>query len=258
MLLCINPCVSRIVLLRVDSFSSSSEEKVEDFYTLYHDHKDPKLTQEPPSALITNNLQFTEDSVICLPVVGIEFCSSLLAMWTVRKKPLVFSGGGFIVTNSCTGQIIFRVDGRGSSLKHRVILMDAVGKPLLSLHRKVLSVCNRWDGFCGEKCDGQKPIFSVRKSLIFNKNEVAEVFVGSKAKKKRPDYKVEGTYRERYCRIYSGSNTIVAEVKRKFGTCNVMLSKDVFSVVVNAGSDQAFIMGLIVILDQMTGENDSF
>ncbi|KAH9314012.1 hypothetical protein KI387_022639, partial [Taxus chinensis] len=120
-----------------------------------------------------------------------------------------------------------------------------------------LTLQNLWYAFTGEKCDGQKPIFGVRKSQIFNRNTVAEVFVGSKRGKKHSDYKVLGYYRERHCSIYSSLGAIVAEVRRKFGASQVMLSKDVFSVVVKQGIDHAFIMGLLVILDQMTRENNS-
>ncbi|GLJ13734.1 hypothetical protein SUGI_0219190 [Cryptomeria japonica] len=200
----------------------------------------------------------SKDRIVCLPVVGKEFCSPLLTILTVRKKPLVFSEGGLTVTESSTGQIVFRVEGRGPSSKNRLVLMDSLGKPLLTLRRKGFAMCNHWWGFSGEKYDGQEPIFSVKKPLIFSKSGDMEVFLGPNIKKKQADYTVQGSYKERYCKIYNGTTTIVAEVKRKFATSDVMLSRDVFSVVVKMGVDQAFIMGLIVILHQISGENDEF
>ncbi|GLJ13731.1 hypothetical protein SUGI_0219150 [Cryptomeria japonica] len=203
-----------------------------------------------------SSVQNTEVSMFS-PVVGEEFCSSSVTVLTVRKKDLVFSRGGFIVTNSCTGQIAFRVDGRDLSSTNKLILMDPLGKPLLTLHHKAFRILHRWYGFHGEACDGQKAIFRVRKSSMFSKNEVAEALVGSTRGKKHSDYKVLGNYSERHCSIYNGVGTLVAEVKRKFAASDVMLSKDVFNVVVKAGIDQAFMMALIVILHQMSREHDS-
>ncbi|GLJ13732.1 hypothetical protein SUGI_0219160 [Cryptomeria japonica] len=244
--------VSRIILPREED-----DDSIHQADRLDHHHSNSSacfLCSSKLSEPFKSSVQNTEVSVFS-PVVGEDFCSSSVTVLTVRKKDLVFSGGGFIVTNSCTGQIAFTVDGRGLSSKNKLILMDPLGKPLLTLHRKAFRILHRWYGFHGEACDGQKPIVSVRKSSIFSKNEVAEAFVGSTGGKKHSDYKVLGNYSERHCSIYNGLGTLVAE--RKFATSDVMLSKEVFNVVVKAGIDQAFMMALIVILHQMSGEHDS-
>ncbi|GLJ07627.1 hypothetical protein SUGI_0071200 [Cryptomeria japonica] len=88
-------------------------------------------------------------------------------------------------------------------------------------------MCNHWWGFSGEKYDGQKPNFSVKKPLTFRKSGDMEVFLEPNTRKKLADYTVKGSYKERYCKIYNGSTAIIAEVKSKF---DVLLSKDVFSI----------------------------
>ncbi|GLJ13730.1 hypothetical protein SUGI_0219130 [Cryptomeria japonica] len=253
-LLC-NPFVSRNILPREEEDDSIHEA---DRLEQHHNCNSSAcfLCGSELSEPFKSSVQNTEVSVFS-PVVGEEFCSSSVTVLTVRKKDLVFSGGGFIVTNSCTGQIAFRVDGRGLSSTNKLILMDPLGKPLLTLHRKAFRILHRWYGFHGEACDGQKPIFSVNKLSMFSKNEVAEAFVGSSRGMKHSAYKVLGNYSKRHCSIYNGLGTLVAEVKRKFATSDVVLSKDVFNVVVKVGIDQAFMMGLIVILHQMSGEQDS-
>lgn len=254
-------------MLPEDISSDEAEEEKEDGVTgsPVLDFKMSKSKSEyssqpsSPSELRNGAVQESRDDskFVCCPIVGQQFCSSSLVVLTVRKKPLIFSGGGFTVTDS-SGQVVFMVDGRGPSFSHRLLLMDALGKPLLTLHRKVLNIMyNTWNGFAGDKCDGQKPIFRIRKSFIFNRNAVIEVFLSSNKRKGQFDYKIEGCYMERYCTFYSDDRTIIAEVKRKYATPEVLLSKDVYNVVVRAGIDQAFIMGLVVILHQMSGENDS-
>jgi len=260
-------CLSPIVLPENISSDEAEESEEEDGVTGSH-FPDVKKSESksgysshPSSPCKLGNgavLESRDDSKFaCFPIVDKQFCSSSLVVLTVRKKPLVFSGGGFTVTDS-SGQVVFMVDGRGPSFSHRLLLMDAIGKPLLTLQRKVLNIMyNAWDGFAGDKYDRQKPIFSLRKSFIFNRNAVIEVFLSSNKRKEHFDYKIEGCYMERYCTVYSDARTIVAEVKRKYATPEVLLSKDVYNVVVRAGIDQAFIMGLVVILHQMSGENDS-
>lgn len=260
-------CLSPIVLPENLSSDEAQEDSEEDGDTGSHvlDLEIPKSKSQCSSypckvkngAVLESRDADSKYVSSCFPIVDKRFCSSSLVVLTVRKKPLVFSGGGFTVTDS-SGQVVFMVDGRGPSFSHRLVLMDALGKPLLTLHRKVLNIMyNSWDGFAGDKYEGQKPIFRLRKSSIFNKNALIEVFLGSNKRKEHFDYKIEGCYMERYCTIYSDARTIVAEVKRKYATPEVLLSKDVYNVVVRAGLDQAFIMGLVIILHQMSGENDS-
>eukprot|EP01018_Ginkgo_biloba_P036913 Gb_03095 [translate_table: standard] len=256
-----NPCLSRLLWVSNDHHDSQKQ------HTNCHHQRSIQSVCSLCNPASSANVSMSDstnpkspESADCrpFPVVGKQFCSPSLIVLTVRKKPLVFSGGGFTVTDS-NGRVVFRVDGRGPSLRDKLLLMDGVGKPLLTLHRKVLTMYNRWDGFSGEKRVGQKPIFSVRRSIIFQTKGSTEVFMGSNKRKKHSDYKIEGCYLERSCTVYNGSDprAIVAEVKRKCATSEVMLSKDVYIVVVRAGLDQAFIMGLVVILHQMSRENDS-
>lgn len=76
------------------------------------------------------------------------------------------------------------------------------------------------------------------------------------------EYQIEGSYPQRYCKIYSmppddTSRECVAEIKRKVDpSTKVILGKDVFWLSIQPGFDAAFAMGLILILDQMYGDDD--
>eukprot|EP01018_Ginkgo_biloba_P004649 Gb_03358 [translate_table: standard] len=167
---------------------------------------------------------------------------------TVWRKSLVLNCNGFTVYDS-TGSLVFRVDDYASTLNDEVVLMDAAGKALITMRRKRLSLQDRWEGFVGST---KKPIFSVRRSTLpIPTKAVTYVFMTSTKCGKHSDYHIEGSYCKRSCTVYNSSRSIVAEVKRKNATSDVMLGDDVFSLVVQPGFDQAFIMGLIVILDHM-------
>lgn len=55
---------------------------------------------------------------------------------TVWRKSLLFNGNGFTVFDA-KGNLVFRVDNYASGNKGEIVLMDAAGKPLLTIRRKV-------------------------------------------------------------------------------------------------------------------------
>lgn len=55
---------------------------------------------------------------------------------TVWRKSLLFNGNGFTVFDS-KGNLVFRVDNYSSGSRDEIVLMDAAGKPLLTIRKKV-------------------------------------------------------------------------------------------------------------------------
>lgn len=58
------------------------------------------------------------------------------AVLTVWKKSLLFNCTGFTVFDG-KGNLVFRVDNYVAGNKSEIVLMDASGKPLLTIRRKV-------------------------------------------------------------------------------------------------------------------------
>lgn len=75
------------------------------------------------------------------------------------------------------------------------------------------------------------------------------------------EYQIEGSFPHRCCKIHKtsmekSSREPVAEIKRKLDpSTNVMLGKDVFLLLLKPGFDSALAMGLVLILDQMYGDD---
>lgn len=180
------------------------------------------------------------------------------AALTVWRKSLVFSGNGFTVFDS-TGNLVFRVDNYTSHLKDEIVLMDATGMALFTMKRKRLSLHNEWRGFLGDFQDTQRPLFIVRRAapyLLISTKRLADVYICSSAesknkKKAHSDYRFEGCYAKRSFTLLNSFNEVVAEVKPKLVRSEITLGGDVFNLTVQPGYDQAFVMGLIIILDQM-------
>ncbi|XP_020598584.1 protein LURP-one-related 5 [Phalaenopsis equestris] len=203
-------------------------------------------------------------------IVGKQYCDNEERELTVRKTSVFFSGDGFAAYDHHTGVLVFRVDtyARGPGVViDELVLMDPVGTSIITLRRKRPSLHNRWEGFLGERAEGQKPLFTVRRSSIFGGDRAGvtvEVHGGSGAGEGVTDYRVEGSFAARCCRvIYAGEGEgeeegeVVAEIKRKVDPCaHVILGRDVFCLSLRPRVDAAFVMGLVIVLDRICGDED--
>lgn len=70
------------------------------------------------------------------------------------------------------------------------------------------------------------------------------------------EYQIEGSFANRHCTIFNAEKEIVAEIRRKVdASTNVVLGKDVFLISLKPGFDGAFGMGLVLVLDQLNGDD---
>lgn len=170
---------------------------------------------------------------------------------TVLKTSLFYAGDGFTVYN-CKGQLVFRVDTYGPDVdKSELVLMDPSGKCLLTVRRKRPSLHNRWEGFLGERVEGQKPVFSVRRSSMIGRSGLTVDMYENPGE----EYHIEGSFAHRNCTIMNSEKESVAEIRRKVdASANVILGKDVFWLSLKPGFDGAFAMGLVLVLDQIYGD----
>ncbi|XP_019170048.1 PREDICTED: protein LURP-one-related 12-like [Ipomoea nil] len=178
---------------------------------------------------------------------------------TVLKTSVFFAGDGFAAYSS-DGQLLLRADSYGPDKRHQgeLVLTDAAGKCLLTLRRKWPSLHQRWEGFSGEGTEGQKPIFSVRWSSIIGRSSVTVEVYDDPGE----EYKIEGCFAQRNCTIFNAAagEEPVAEIRRKVDpSANVVLGREVFSLLLKPGFDGAFAMGLVLVLDQIhTDEDDHY
>ncbi|KAF5482199.1 hypothetical protein F2P56_002788 [Juglans regia] len=198
------------------------------------------------------------DKVVMI-IVDEKFCFPEETLLTVRKTSVFFPGDGFIVYDP-QGVLLFRFDSYGpdSKPKDELVLMDSSGKCLLTLLRKKPSLYQRWEGYRGDKADHQSSIFSVSRSSIIGRSRLMIEVHGDVSE----EYQIEGSFPRRCCTVYktcvenASRKLPVARIKRKVdpSTC-VMLGKDVFLLCLEPGFDSAFAMGLVLILDQMYGDD---
>ncbi|KAK9131429.1 hypothetical protein Sjap_011916 [Stephania japonica] len=194
-------------------------------------------------------------------IVGKNYCSRSQANLIVRRRPHVVNGGGFVVTNCTDQKVVFRVDGCGIlGTKGELILRNGDGEPLLLIRRKggivqAVSMHRRWKAFKIDYEGLEKIVFSLDEpttvSTCLFKNNSIRVIVNPRmmGNKEKWDFEIKGSFTDKDCSIIDSGGNIVAQVQE--GT----MSEDVYNVVVQPGFDQAFVLGVIGILDNIHDES---
>lgn len=86
----------------------------------------------------------------------------------------------------------------------------------------------------------------------------AEVLMGSSSRqqgKTTPDFRIEGSFRNRNCKIRNAEGEVVAKIGRKrVMNSTVMLSDDVFSLAIRPGYSSDLIMAFVIVLDRISAK----
>ncbi|XP_059276638.1 protein LURP-one-related 6-like [Lycium ferocissimum] len=190
-------------------------------------------------------------------VVSKVFCSNSEIVLVVRRRPHVVNGGGFIVTNNCTQNVVFKVDGCGIlGKKDELILRDSDGHDLLLIRKKggvieALSMQRKWRGYSKDFEGSEKLVFCLKEpnnSCFFKKMPI-KISIESNDYKDHKIFQIAGYFPDRACSIIDSSGNVVAKVGARKEVQQVMPSKDVYTLTIKAGIDQAFVVGVIAILD---------
>ncbi|URE13961.1 LURP-one-related 8 [Musa troglodytarum] len=177
------------------------------------------------------------------------------AALTVWRKSLLFHGDGFTVFDA-KGNLVFRVDNYASGSKGEIVLMEADGKPLLTIRRKKLSLGDHWLIYQGEEV--ANPRFAVKKHVnLISSRSVVHVTRCSSRAKSCLAYEVEGSYSRRCCVVYDDGRRQLAQIKRKEPVGGVAFGADVFRLIVEPGFDATLAMAIVILLDQMFGSRGS-
>ncbi|KAM3287965.1 protein LURP-one-related 10 [Capsicum chacoense] len=184
-------------------------------------------------------------------IINPQFCAPYPVDLNIVRKLMTLSEGAFGVTD-VNGNIVFKVKGKLFSLRDRRVLLDAAGNPIVTFQQKILSAHRRWQVYRGESTDSKDFLFSVKKSSLLQFKTKLDVFLAHNTKEDVCDFRIEGSWFERSCVIYAGNtSTIVAQMHRKHTAQSILLGKDNFGVTVYPNVDYAFIVALVVILEEI-------
>ncbi|KAJ6708404.1 hypothetical protein OIU85_028647 [Salix viminalis] len=123
-----------------------------------------------------------------------------------------------------------------------------------SQEQKIRTMHRRWEAFRGESKEEKDLLFTAKKSKLFQFKTQLDVFLPNN-KGEVPDFKVKGGYGESSCSILLGdSNTLLAQMHRLHSLKTMILDSDSFGVTVYPSVDYAFIVALVVILDEINAD----
>ncbi|KAF7825460.1 protein LURP-one-related 10-like [Senna tora] len=183
-------------------------------------------------------------------VIGTQYCSPYPVDLAIVRKVMTLADK-FTVTD-INGNVVFKLQGSLLTLRDRRVLLDAAQKPIVTLRRKIMTAHDRWQAFRGESTEPNDMLFTLKRSSLIQFKTKLDVFLAGNTKEEVCDFKIKGSWLERSCVVYAGeSNTIVAQMHKKHTAQSILLGKTNFMVTVYPNVDYAFIVALIVILDEI-------
>ncbi|KAG9443825.1 hypothetical protein H6P81_015165 [Aristolochia fimbriata] len=154
--------------------------------------------------------------------------------------------------------MVFRVDNYNHNWREETFLMDVQGNVLITIRRcrKRLGILESWEAYKGERNinasdQREKPLFKATKTLG---NPSCKISMAEGNADKALDYRMDWSSQNGWSKIYRTSSGYlpVAEVHRKNGTRpHELYGKDVLTLCVQPGVDQALIMAMVMVNDAM-------
>ncbi|AAF23190.1 hypothetical protein [Arabidopsis thaliana] len=156
-----------------------------------------------------------------MAIVSPNFCAPYPIELGIVRKVMTLTDGNFAVTD-VNGNLLFKVKEPLFSISDKRILLDAYDTPILTLRE----------------------------------NPKLDIFLAHNKEMKICDFHVKGSWIDRSCVVYAGkSDAIVAQMHKKHTAQSILIGKSNFSVTVYPNVDFAFIVSLIVILDDINRED---
>ncbi|KAJ6708403.1 hypothetical protein OIU85_028646 [Salix viminalis] len=186
-------------------------------------------------------------------VIGPQYLAQYPVELVVSSKLWTLGENDFKVSD-INGTNIFQVKSKLLTLHDRRFMKDAAGNSLVNLRQKIRTMHRRWEAFRGESKEEKDLLFTAKKSKLFQFKTQLDVFLPNN-KGEVPDFKVKGGYGESSCSILLGdSNTMLAQMHRLHSLKTMILDSDSFGVTVYPNVDYAFIVALVVILDEINAD----
>lgn len=115
---------------------------------------------------------------------------------------------------------------------------------------QIMTAHRRWEVYRGDSTS--ELLFTVKKASLLQFKTNLDVFLAGNTTESLCDFKIKGSWLERSCVVYLGESTnIIAQMHKKHSVQSIVLGKDTFSVTVYPHVDHAFIVALIVILNEI-------
>ncbi|KAK3229872.1 hypothetical protein Dsin_001753 [Dipteronia sinensis] len=181
-------------------------------------------------------------------VVGEGFCVPYPVELIVKRKTKGLSDMHFEVLD-INGNLFLQVDGTSLSFQCKRVMHNPAGFPILTLREKALTALHRWTVHRGEGSELHNLHFSVKDLHAFQLKTRLDVFLPNNFNEDISNFKVVGRYSSESFKVFKGE-TVIAEVNHNFTWESFCKGIETFKVKVYPGVDYAFIVALIVIVNE--------
>ncbi|CAK8579166.1 unnamed protein product [Lathyrus sativus] len=172
--------------------------------------------------------------------------------YTLWMKSLVLHSNGCTVYDS-NGNIVYRVDNYDTKGGREVNLMDLQGNVLCTIKKRLLAF-GCWEGHkyhssnSNSRSQEEQPWFQVKRCL--RGKTACQIKAGSQnlCIERMSNGKSFGF------RIVNKNGEIIAEAKQKESCSGIVLSNDVLTLDLEAGTDHSLIMALITVYGLICGK----
>ncbi|KAK8556492.1 hypothetical protein V6N13_064523 [Hibiscus sabdariffa] len=218
----------------------------------------PEPTSEAAAAPPAKIYRAESDPIV---VIGEKFIVPYPLELNIQHTVFTVAENYFDITDD-GGNPVFKVRDKLFSFPNRRVLFDADGNPLVSLRKKILTVHRRWKVFRGESEKASEFLFSVKKSsLVLRKTNTKtatslDVFLGSNTTESQPDFRIKENWGGSTCTVFHG-DAIIAEMHRNHNLKSLVTNADNYGITAYPNVDYAFIVALLVILDDIKRNGDS-
>nr|CAB3497703.1 unnamed protein product [Digitaria exilis] len=186
-------------------------------------------------------------------VVDKRFCAPEATAFAVAKT-ITYTGRDFTVTNA-GGANVMQVEAAVFALLKKSLLLDAARRPVVTMQDSGYFMNTRWAVFRGNSTSRRNLLFTVVKSSAIQIGRTKiYVFLASNSGEEAPDFVIRGSYYDGACTVSPGNSdaTIAqASITRQNTVQLIGFGRNKYTARINPGVDQAFILALTVILDEM-------
>uniref|UniRef100_A0A1J3DKI4 Protein LURP-one-related 9 n=1 Tax=Noccaea caerulescens TaxID=107243 RepID=A0A1J3DKI4_NOCCA len=190
-------------------------------------------------------------------VVGEMFCNPYTTELVVRRRRESLKRDRYDVFD-LSDNLIFTVDGGIWNIRRKRVLRDATGTPLLSMRTKgLVTMRYKWEVYKGESTEVEDILFSAREPNLFSFKTLLDVslppqqpLITTDISSVEPDFRTSGRYIGSSFKLFEPiHNTLLAEVVHDFSWRGLITGNYSFKVRVNPYVDFAFVVALLVIVD---------
>ncbi|CAH9101137.1 unnamed protein product [Cuscuta epithymum] len=191
-----------------------------------------------------------------MAVINEKYCDPREVQISVKKKWCFFIKG-YEVRDDSNGKILFTANKISSFFHSTLILLDAAKQAVVTLRQKIFPL-ESWDIYRGVEKGETDIIFTTRTSSLFQLTPNQEVFLASN---KNPslkvcDYKMETCHRmflPPISKIFAQpSYALIAESVKQ----SSFFGEDKLKVTVQPNVDQAFVVSLLMIQEEINRRKD--